>query len=251
MKKILCLVISVFFALGLSITAFASPSRVNDTGDFLTDAEEQKLSESLQTLYDTYGIDVVILLEDTYVSDIPSYTENYYFNGGYGENGILFYLSTYERDWHIRCFGSCMETVTDNAMGDFFSEMQPYLAEDDFYTAMETFVSQCDNHFYIVNYELTAFDIVIFICIFELVVICIAFIVALIVVFAEKRKMKTAVLQSDANEYVIKGKTEFTETTEIRVNSTVTRVPIPQNNGGGGRSGGGGSVRSTGRGGKF
>ena len=95
MKKILCLVISVFFALGLSITAFASPSRVNDTGDFLTDAEENKLSESLQTLYDTYGIDVVILLEDTYVSDIPSYTENYYFNGGYGENGILFYLSTF------------------------------------------------------------------------------------------------------------------------------------------------------------
>jgi hypothetical protein len=59
--------------------------------------------------------------------------------------------------------------------------------------------------------------------------------------------MNTAVLQTNANEYIIKGSLDIKESNDVFVNSTVTRVPISSGSGGGG----GGGRSHGGRGGKF
>ena len=70
MKKIVCFIcVLLIFAL-TALPVYAAKERVIDTADLLTAEEEQKLSQMAQAVYDVYGVDIVILTEDTYVSDI-------------------------------------------------------------------------------------------------------------------------------------------------------------------------------------
>ncbi len=255
MKKILCVFMFVILVSSLlAVNAFASHENVIDTADLLTDAEETKLSEMIDSVYDTYGVDVVLLLEDTYVSDIRKYVENYYDNGGYAPDGIIFYLSVYDRDWYMCTSGTCMETLSDDRLDDIFDQISVSLGDDDYYDAMYSFVSLCEGYIgqqgdvtidaaggiaaFFVGYALKFF-----------IVVPVAFLIALLIVFIEKRKMNTAVLQTNANEYIIKGSVDISESKDVFINSTITRVPISQGNGG--RSGGGGGRSHGGRGGKF
>lgn len=247
MKKIFVFLAVILLAFLLPLASFASGSRVNDTADLLTDEEEEKLITYTDEIYRTYGVDVVLVLEDTYVSSPRYYAESYYDNGGYSDDGIIFYLSMYDRDWYMATSGSCMQTLSDSRLDDIFEEIRYDLAEDEFYDAMSSFVILCDGYLadgpafsdtFLGGYILRL-----------LVVLPIAFAVALIIVSIEKKKMKTAVLQKNANEYIIHGSVDINESKDIFVTSTVTRVPI--SNGNGGRSGGGGGRSHGGRGGKF
>lgn len=249
MKKILCVFILIIItASAFSVNALASHEKVIDKADLLSDAEEAKLGEMIDSVYDTYGVDVVLLLEDTYVSDIRRYVENYYDNGGYSPDGIIFYLSVYDRDWYMCTSGSCMETLSDDRLDDIFDEISASLGDDDYYGALSEFVILCEEYVAEGPYVPTALDFVIGFVLSMCIVVPVAFLIALLIVFIEKRKMKTAVLQTNANEYIIKGSVDISESTEVLVNTTVTRVPISQGNGG--RSGGGGRSHG-GRGGKF
>ncbi len=247
MKKIFVFLAVILLAFSLPLTSFASGSRVNDTADLLTDEEEAKLITYTDEIYRTYGVDVVLVLEDTYVSSPQYYAESYYDNGGYSKDGIIFYLSVYDRDWYMATSGSCIQTLSDSRLDDIFEEIRYDLAEDEFYDAMSSFVILCDEYLaegpafsdtFLGGYLLRL-----------LVVIPVAFVIALIVVSMEKKKMKTAVLQKNANEYIIHGSVDVNQSKDVFVTSTTTRVPISSGNGG--RSGGGGGVSHGGRGGKF
>ena len=247
MKKLVFAAIILAFVFILPLTALASGSRVNDTADLLTDAEEEKLLTFTEEIYQKHGVDVVIVLEDTYQPSPRYYAESYYDNGGYSDDGIIFYLSMYDRDWYMATSGSCMQTLSDTRLDDIFEEIRYHLSEDEFYDALSSFVFLCDGYLadgpafsdtFLGGYILRL-----------LVVLPIAFAVALIIVSIEKKKMKTAVLQKNANEYIIHGSVDINESKDIFVTSTVTRVPI--SNGNGGKSGGGGGRSHGGRGGKF
>ncbi len=82
MKKIFVFLAVILLSFSLPLASFASGSRVNDTADLLTDEEEEKLITYTDEIYRTYGVDVVLVLEDTYVSSPQYYAESYYANGG-------------------------------------------------------------------------------------------------------------------------------------------------------------------------
>lgn len=246
MKKIIIAIFVLLIVLSLPLTSLASGARVNDTADLLTDAEEAKLITYTDEIYQKYGVDVVIVLEDTYQSSPRYYAESYYDNGGYSDNGIIFYLSVYDRDWYMATSGSCMQTLSDTRLDDIFEEIRYDLSEDEFYDALSSFVFLCDGYLadgpafsdtFLGGYILRL-----------LVVLPVAFVVALIIVSIEKKKMKTAVLQKNANEYIIHGSVDINESKDVFVTSTVTRVPISSGNG---SRGGGGGRSHGGRGGKF
>ena len=223
MKKIICLIFALLIVVFTALPVYAAKERVIDTADLLTAEEEQKLSQMAQAVYDEYGVDIVILTENTYVSDIQRYAENYYDNGGYSADGIIFYLSMYERDWYMATSGSCIDTLSYSRLGVIFDEISLYLSEDEFYEAFALFIPLCEEYI-----EEVAFGI------------------AVLVVFLEKKKMNTAVLQKNANDYIIAGSMDIEEQKDVFVTFTVTRVPISQNNGSRG-----GGVSHGGRGGKF
>ena len=244
MKKTVCLISALLIIAFSALPVYAAKERVIDTADLLTSEEEQKLSALAGEVYEKYGVDIVILLEDTYVSSPQRHAEDYYDNGGYADDGIIFYLSVYDRDWYMATSGSCMDTLSDSRLDDIFEEIKSDLAKNEFYDALSSFIPLCEGYIeagpsfsatpvggYILN-----------MCI----LLPVAFVVALVVVSLEKKKMNTAVLQKNANDYIINGSVDIKEQKDVFVTSTVTRVPISQGSGsgGGGRSHGG-------RGGKF
>lgn len=244
MKKTVCLISVLLIIVFTALPVYAAKERVIDTADLLTAEEEQKLSALAGEVYEKYGVDIVILLEDTYVSGTQRHAEDYYDNGGYADDGIIFYLSVYDRDWYMATSGSCMDTLSDSRLDDIFEEIKSDLAKNEFYDALSSFIHLCEGYIeagpsssatpvggYILN-----------MCI----LLPVAFVVALVVVSLEKKKMNTAVLQKNANDYIINGSVDIKEQKDVLVTSTVTRVPISQGSGsgGGGRSHGG-------RGGKF
>ncbi len=244
MKKIVCFIcVLLIFAL-TALPVYAAKERVIDTADLLTAEEEQKLYQMAQAVYDEYGVDIVILTENTYVSDIQRYAENYYDNGGYSADGIIFYLSIYDRDWYMATSGSCMDTLSDSRLDTIFAQISYDLANDDYYAAFSNFIPLCEGYieegpsFFatpVVSYLLK-------LCL----LLPVAFGIAVLVVFLEKKKMNTAVLQRNANDYIINGSVDIKEQKDVFVTFTVTRVPISQNSGGGG-----GGRSHGGRGGKF
>lgn len=252
MKKILVFILVILVACAFSVNVFAFGKNVIDKADLLTDAEEAKLGEMIASVYDTYGAEIVILLEDTYVSDIRRYVENYYDNGGYAPDGIIFYLSVYDRDWYMCTSGACMQTLSDNRLDDIFDQISGQLGDDEYYSALSEFVMLCGEYIqqggdittdttggaaaFIIGYAAKFF-----------IVIPVAFLIALLIVFIDKKRMNTAVLQKNANEYIINGSVDIKESKDVFINSTITRVPISSGNGG--RGGGGRS--HGGRGGKF
>lgn len=250
MKKIICCAFLLFTLVSaFSVTVSAGSSRINDTADLLTDAEEQKLIEYTDEIYNKYGVDVVIVLEDTYRPDPRFYAENYYDTRDYSKDGIIFYLSVYDRDWYMATSGSCVRTLSDRRLDYIFEQIRADLSWDDFYSACCSFTVLCDEYLesgpafrdtFAGGYILRL-----------LVVLPIAFVIALIIVSSEKKKMNTAVLQKDANSYIINGSMNITESKDVFVTSTVTCVPISQNRGGGGGGGHRGGGGHGGRGGKF
>lgn len=245
MKKIVCFIcVLLIFAL-TALPVYAAKERVIDTADLLTAEEEQKLSRMAQAVYDEYGVDIVILTENTYVSDIQRYAENYYDNGGYSADGIIFYLSMYDRDWYMATSGSCIDTLSYSRLGDIFDSISGDLAGDDYYSAFNSFIVLCEG--YIKEGPSFFFTPLASWLLKLCVVLPIAFLLALFVVWLEKKKMNTAVLQRNANDYIINGSVNIEEKKDVFVTFTLTRVPISQNSGG--RSGGG--ISHGGRGGKF
>lgn len=246
MKKIICLIFALLIVAFTVLPVYAAKERVIDKADLLTSQEEKKLSALAEAVYEEYGVDIVILTEDTYVSDIQRYTENYYDNGGYSADGIIFYLSMYERDWYMATSGSCIDTLSYSRLGVIFDEISPYLSEDEFYDAFALFIPLCEEY---IEEGPSFFSTPVASYLVKLCLILpVAFGIALLVVFIEKKKMNTAVLQKNANDYIIAGSVDIEEQKDVFVTFTVTRVPISQNNG---SRGGGGGVSHGGRGGKF
>ncbi len=245
MKKII-LILSVILIIAIAaFPVYAGKNRVIDTADLLTAEEEQKLSELTDKVYEEYGVDIVILLEDTFVASPRVRAESYYDNGGYSADGIIFYLSMYDRDWYMATSGSCMDTLSDNRLDAIFEEIRYDLSNDEFYDALSDFVLLCDE--YIAQGPPLSASPVVGYVFWLCVLLPVAFLIAFIVVSVEKKKMNTAVLQKNANQYIIDGSLDMEEQKDVFVTFTVTRVPISQNNG----SRGGGGRSHGGRGGKF
>ena len=244
MKKIVCFICVLLIFAFTALPVYAAKERVIDTADLLTAEEEQKLSQMAQAVYDEYGVDIVILTENTYVSDIQRYAENYYDNGGYSADGIIFYLSIYDRDWYMATSGSCIDILSYSRLGVIFDEISPYLSEDEFYDAFALFIPLCEEY---IEEGPSFFSTPVASYLVKLCLLLpVAFGIAVFVVFLEKKKMNTAVLQKNANDYIINGSVDIEEQKDVFVTFTVTRVPISQNSGGGG-----GGRSHGGRGGKF
>lgn len=62
------------------------------------------------------------------------------------------------------------------------------------------------------------------------IIACVAaFVIGLIIVLVEKRKMNNAVLQDNADDYVIDGSIDITHEDDDYITTTYTRVPLPKN----------------------
>lgn len=286
MKKIaLCLCFILLF----SVVSLATPSRLVDNADLLSESEKTKLLEELDETSEKLEYDIVIVTVDTLNGKTPEqYAEDFFdYNGyGYGEtyDGVILLISMENRDWYVSTSGAGEYSISsDNIsfVGDFIFA---YLSMGEYYDAFSSFVDLCEHFITAADYSSDISDgagtvidnaedffgdlfgnasdgereplslIAIPIC------LAIGLAVALIVVAVMRSKLKSVRRQAGANNYVKENSMVLTAEGDRYLYRHVDRVAKPKDDDddfhGGSRSSGGFHTSSSGRshgggGGKF
>lgn len=289
MKRFFALITVFVLMLSFSLNAFAIDSRfVVDDADLLTEAEETQLEDLILQLNDLHGIDIVIhTTPDTEGKYVEDYADDYYDNGGYSEDGLIFVISMAERDYYTSTCGYLVDSLPWYDIDSICEPVVPYLSSAQYYKAFEIYLKELDSYLsgdygtddgegvfagdyyedyyhadeyyydddYIYTSGSSALDSV---AVREIILIIVAVIIAVVITMILKSKMNTAVKKHDADDYVVQGSFNLEISRDAFVGTHTTRRAIPKNNNTGSRTGGGGGVRVSsggvrhgGSGGKF
>ena len=228
MKKIMIFLLCLIFAVSVAMTANASPSRLVDEADILTESEEMELIERLDDISERYLIDTVIVtvnsLDGAYAQD---YADDYFDYNGYGMgegyDGVLFLLSMGDREWAVSTHGKGMELMDGYMLDEVEEDVIPYLSEGDYAEAFSEFIWTCemayDESYSFINVVIS---------------LGIGFIVAFIAVSVMKAQLKSVEMKNQASDYVKGGSMVVTVSSDRFLHSTVTKTRRAQNNGGSG-----------------
>lgn len=142
----------LLFLLGLTPRAKAQTPRIVDEAGLLSGEEAGILETRAGEISEKYGMDVVILtVYSLDGQDSESYADDYYDSHGYGlggdSSGVLLLLSMEYRDWAISTCGEAIYALTDYGIQDVFSQIAPYLSEDEYYDAFSAYLDALEPYF--------------------------------------------------------------------------------------------------------
>jgi len=246
--------------LAVMIVFFVSPvfalERVIDNANILSSQENEILKSIISSIASTYDFDLVIVTESNIGASSPmEYADDFFDYKGYGlgqdRDGCLFLLVTGNRDYWFSTSGSGIKIYTSTAINKLKSDIVKLLKNGSFYEAFQVFLldskeflalnamgGRSYNFFYRWNY------------VSVFVAWLLSMLISFIVVQSWKKKMNTALPQTQAAAYVVPGSLAFSEKTETFLYSIVNRSARNNDDShGGGGSHSGSSGRSHGGGG--
>ena len=262
MKKFLLILLAL---LCVSLPAMAG-ERVIDHADLLSDSEEAALRNDIAAIQSEYGLDVAIAFEDSYSGySIMRYAADYYEAQGYDEDGLLFLLTMYEREYTTVPHGAAIQIFTDYGLDAIHENITPYLSAGDYFGAMNRYLRHIRRYIqqaesgeaYDVDNQVTLQTPWERMVEIAPIILIAAFVIALIVALVLKSQMKTVRRQAGAASYVKDGSFQLTRVQDIYLYTTTRRRKIETESSSGGRSGGSSTFRSSsggsfgGRSGKF
>lgn len=152
MKRVFCWILTLVLVLGLSIPAFAENDwpKIMDEAGLLTEEERAELEERAQSIANAYGMDVVIVTNDSLDGKTATeYADDYFDYNGYGlgeeESGTLLLVSMGERDWAISTKGTAIRAVMDWGNEQLQDAMLPDLSSGDYADAFNSYLDQLDS----------------------------------------------------------------------------------------------------------
>jgi uncharacterized protein len=241
------------------IVFFASPifaqERVVDNANLLNPQEIENLKATISSMASMYNFDLVIVTENDIGGASPmTYADDFFDNKGYGlgqnRDGCLFLLVTGSRDYWFSTSGSGEKIYTSTALSKLKDDIVKLLKEGSYNKAFQTFLvdskeflalnakgGRSYNFFHRWNY------------LSVLVAWLLSLLIAFMVVQSWKKKMNTALPQTQAAAYVVPGSLAFNVKTETFLYSIVNKSARSDDNSRSGGSHTGSSGRSHGGGG--
>lgn len=259
MKRAVSLLLILIMSAALTLSCFAeefvNPPIIDDAG-YLMEYELTELSEKIEGIRQKYGFEVAIVTEyEMSGYDAVSTADDIYDYLGYGagenDDGIMLYICSESREYHITTHADGLRIFNENGIAYLQRNIEPYLSEDDYYSAMDEFANLCDELLAMAAngevYNEEERDMT-YILIVIGAALLIPFIIAKIMTNAKLAKMKTAVQNDYAANYIKEGSKRLDFSRDIFLYSNVTRTAKPKNDSGSHRSssgrthgGGGGS----------
>ena len=153
MKRIVSLLFICIICLSLTFSCFAaefSNPPVTDEAEYLSESEFAELSEKLEGIRQKYNFEVAVYTEYDMTSyDAMSSADDIYDYGGYGagknDDGIMLYICSSTREYHITTHADGLRVFNTNGIEYLKKNIQPHLANDDYYLAMDTFADLTDE----------------------------------------------------------------------------------------------------------
>ncbi len=239
MKKYMIFLCALLLCLQVTVFAHGAKIYLADEARLLNDGEAAKLEDLLDRASKTLNMDIVIHTTDSLGGKSSmTYTDDYYDNHGYGDDGVILMVCMTERQLWISTAGRCIDSIDEDWLAD---RILYDLSCGYYYDAFTAFLDGCESA---MEGENAPWDepqpaIGLMVC------ILIGAVVGLIVVLVMKGQLKTVRSQSGADHYVRNGSLELRQSTDMFLYQNTTRTAKPQNNS---RSGGGGfHVSASGR----
>ena len=256
MKRLICVILVLTLAamLAVSVSAAGMP-RLVDAADLLTAEQEAELLAHLDQLSQDLQVDVAIVTMEScggYSPDdvIEEYYDQYDFGIGTTRDGVVLLLSMAERDWRILSNGFAADAITLSDIDMIGDNIVSDLSAGAYMDAFMEFATLCKMEIeaerYGVPFELEE----------SLVVsVFIGFVVAFIATGIMRSKLRSVHGQTGAREYTVPGSMKLTNSGDLYLYRTTSRIHRPRESSSGttssGRSGGSSSGSRNIGGGKF
>lgn len=250
MKKIFSWLLLLILTVAVSSTAYAefqNPPIVDEAG-YLMQEELKRLSSDLDSVRKKYNVEVAIYTESDMTSSTAeeSADDIYDYNGyGAGENddGILLYICSDTREYHFTTHGKGLDIFNSNGLAYIESEVLPHLLEDDYYEGFEAYIDAAGELLQMAK-EGTPYNEKHYSTKYLIGVIATAFLIPLLVAFImmkkKLKKMKTALENNYAANYVKPGSMRIDTSRDLFLYSRITKTEAP-------KSGSGTHTSSSGR----
>lgn len=250
---IMCVLLSSTFAV---FAEFSNASVVDEAG-YLTESQFNEISHMLDDIRQKYNCDVAVYTEEVMSGvDAQSTADDLYDNTGYGYgeglDGIMLYIAADERLYHFSTHGSGEVAFNNNGLAYLEKMILPSLKEGDYYTAMKQYGEHCEELLEMAaqgkpynKKNLT----VGYVCGVVGCALIAPLLLAFLMTKMKLKKMKTAVENDYAANYMKPGSMNLAMSRDIFLYSTITKTQKVKSNSGGHTSSSG--EHHGGRGGSF
>ena len=230
----------------------ADAPRVVDYAGIFTNSEKAAMLEKIEDIQEKYGTDLVVVTDDssyglsrfTYAADFHQFN-GYGFGDDYNGTCLFVCMESGNRGFETVWTGDCSRFYTDRNTEILDDTLYEYMADGDYGEGVLNYLDNVDTMYQTGKAPKKA----------ELGmpiaggVVCGA-LGGLITVSSKKSKMKTVRTAERATEYIVPGSFHLTDSRDIYLYTSVTRVynpPKERSGGGGGSSSGGRSYGGSGR----
>ena len=242
MKKTFSCVLIFLLSLSMILSVhadFENPPIVDDVG-YLMQSELAELSEELDEVRRKYNFEVAIYTESDMTSDTAeaSADDVYDYQGyGTGENddGIMLYICSDTREYHFTTHGKGREYFNSNGLKYLESKVLPYLIEDDYYEAFEAYIETSEELLEMAKsgkpYNEKQYSTKYLI---GVIVVCLIapLLIAYFMMKKKLKKMKTAVSNDYAANYMKQGSMRIDTSRDLFLYSRITKTEKPKSDSG-------------------
>ena len=238
MKKMFSCMLLLLISITLLLpvyAAFENPPIIDDAG-YLMQSELANLSEELEQIREKYNFEVAIYTESEMSGNTPEEAADdiYDYNGyGTGENddGILLYICRGTREYHFTTHGKGLECFNKNGLIYLESKVLPYLEDDNYYKAFEVYIKTADELLKMAS-EGKAYNEKQYSTKYLIGVIVICLVAPLLMAFwmmkRKLKKMKTAVENDYAANYIKPGSMRIDTSRDLFLYSRITKTERPK-----------------------
>ena len=239
MKRIISAISVCCICLTLTLTCFSAefvnPAVIDNAG-YLDETELAELSALFEEIRHKYDFDVAVYTEDImYGDDAMSTADDIFDYNGYGagenDDGIMLYICSSSRKYHITTHADGLRIFNDNGIKYLMNNIEPCLSEDNYYLAIKQFALLSDELLGIAangepfNEDPDASTQVIIILGCGLIL---PLVLAFTMTNAKLAKMKTAVANNYAANYIKPGSKDLKVSRDIFLYSNVIKTEKPK-----------------------
>ena len=242
MKRIFSCLLLLLITTSFVVTAYAdfeNPSIVDEAG-YLMQSELVSLSKELDKVREKYDFEVAVYTEsDMTSSTAEASADDIYDYQGYGagedDDGIMLYICSDTREYHFTTHGKGLRYFNANGLAYLESKVVPHLSENDYYEAFEEYIETTDELLQMAK-EGKPYNEKQYSMKYLLGVITVCLIAPLLIAFLMMRKklkkMKTAVENDYAANYIKPGSMRIDTSRDLFLYSRITKTERPKSSSG-------------------
>lgn len=242
MKRIFSCLVLLLITTSFVVTAYAdfqNPAIVDDAG-YLMQSELASLSKELDEVREKYGFEVAIYTEsDMTSSTAEASSDDIYDYQGYGagenDDGIMLYICSDTREYHFTTHGKGLRYFNSNGLAYLESKVLPYLEDDNYYKAFSVYIETTEELLQMATdgkpYNEKQYSMK---YLFGVIIVCLIapLLIAFLMMRKKLKKMKTAVENDYAANYIKPGSMRIDTSRDLFLYSRITKTERPKSSSG-------------------